>query len=203
MKGIRAQPAWDTDEFPGVDALSASLKEIQKELKELLKSYSSKSETGYWKVNKTPSGKWGICHLVDQGVQTKAVGVCPATWQTISSLRAAMTDNIFGNVAFSVIEPGTTIKPHFGPSNIRIRCHLGLQVPAGCQLAVGGQTLQWAPGKVLCFDETFLHGVTTTTEAKPTTGDARAVLIVDLWHPDLDSEQRRLIDYAFSSATLS
>ena len=36
-----------------------------------------------------------------------------------------MKGNLFGNVAFSVVESGTTIAPHHGPSNIRIRCHLG------------------------------------------------------------------------------
>ncbi|XP_076434857.1 aspartate beta-hydroxylase domain-containing protein 2-like [Babylonia areolata] len=200
LKGIRAQPVWETDDFPGVNALSEKLEEIQREFGDLMSSGGVASDAGYWKVNETPTGRWGICHLLDQGVLTKAAAVCPVTWQTVCSLRAAMTDNLFGNVAFSVIEPGTTIAMHFGPTNIRIRCHLGLQTPAGCQLTVADQSLQWSQGKLLCFDETYLHGVQSTGMAAG--GEARVVLMVDLWHPDLDSEQRTMISYAFNSTAV-
>lgn len=75
-------------------------------------------------------------------------------------------------------------------------CQPGVHVPRGCQLTVGGVSLQWGEGKMLCFDETFLH--TAQHCGPPTSDDARVVLIIDLWHPDLNTEQRSLIDYAFS-----
>lgn len=126
VRGIRAQPVWSIEEFPGLALLSENVEQIQKEFSELLKGFlQTDKESSHWKVNDTPSGRWAICHLVDQGVQTKAVTVCPATWSTVSKLPSVMTDNLFGNVAFSVLEPGTRVASHFGPTNIRIRCHLG------------------------------------------------------------------------------
>lgn len=126
VRGIRTQPVWNIEEFPGLTLLSENLEQIQNEFSELLKGFGqTDNENTCWKVNETPSGRWAICHLVDQGVQTKAVTACPVTWRTVSKLPGVMTDNLFGNVAFSVLEPGTRVAPHFGPTNIRIRCHLG------------------------------------------------------------------------------
>lgn len=127
VRGIRAQAVWDIEEFPGLAGISDSLQQIQDEFRELAKGVGqTDGESSQWKVNETPSGRWAICHLVDQGIQTKAAMACPVTWRTVSNLPGVMTNNLFGNVAFSIVEPGTRIAPHFGPTNIRIRCHLGL-----------------------------------------------------------------------------
>ena len=47
-------------------------------------------------------------------------------------------------VKFSVIHPGTKIWPHCGPTNCRIRAHLGLKVPQGIKIRVAGDT-RWVP----------------------------------------------------------
>ena len=153
VKGIRAQPEWSVDDFPGLEALTDNLEHIQSEFWELRHGDTYAS---YWKENETPSGRWGICHLLDQGVQTKAVAACPFTWQVVSRLPAVMTNNVFGNVAFSVVEPGTRIAPHFGPSNIRIRCHLGLYFLC---LLPKLQTYRVYPGLCSCCLNCRLHEI--------------------------------------------
>ena len=35
---------------------------------------------------------------------------------------------VFGNALISVLEPRSSIAPHCGPTNLRVRCHIGLQV---------------------------------------------------------------------------
>ena len=45
-------------------------------------------------------------------------------------LRSSMTHCVFGNAFISVMAPGTRIEPHFGPCNVRLRCHLGKCNPA-------------------------------------------------------------------------
>jgi hypothetical protein len=126
LKGIKAQPVWNVDDFPGLLSLVDHADEIRKELAHLMQTLEQGDAASLWKVNDTPAGKWSICHLVDQGVQTKAVAECPVTWRAVSHLPCAMKDNLFGNVAFSIVEPGTKISAHCGPTNIRIRCHLGM-----------------------------------------------------------------------------
>ena len=39
-----------------------------------------------------------------------------------------MARTVFGNAFVSVLEPGSEITPHCGPTNLRVRCHLALQV---------------------------------------------------------------------------
>jgi len=75
--------------------------------------------------------------------------------------------------------PGTHVRAHCAPNNIRIRCHLGLITPANVTMRVGEQIKEWEEGKVLCFDVAFEHEVWHTGNAD------RVVLIVDFWHPDL------------------
>jgi aspartyl/asparaginyl beta-hydroxylase (cupin superfamily) len=72
------------------------------------------------------------------------------------------------------------IEPHTGPTNMRLRCHLGINIPAGdCGLKVGGETRHWQEGRCLVFDDALRH------ESWNDTDQPRIVLIVDVWHPDL------------------
>lgn len=199
LKGIRAQPVWDLDEFPGILSLSDHSEEIRAEINHLMYDLESDAQgcvSSYWKVNDTPLGKWSICHLVDQGAETKAVAAFPVTWRVVNSLPCIMKNNLFGNVAFSVVEPGTKIEAHCGPTNIRIRCHLGLCIPRNCQLKVADSVLEWTEDGLICFDESYLHHV--EFPASKDDSQSRLVLIVDLWHPDITDEQKSLIDYSFS-----
>ena len=76
--------------------------------------------------------------------------------------------------------PGTHIAAHCGPSNYRLRLHLGLSVPRGCRIRVGDEVREWRAGECLIFDDSFEHEVWHDGS-----GD-RIVLIVDAWHPMLD-----------------
>lgn len=79
-----------------------------------------------WLRNDTPEGQWRVFHLINQGkVMEENIKLCEKTFELVSKLQNVMKRNVFGNVVFSVINPGTTISTHYGPTNIRIRCHLG------------------------------------------------------------------------------
>jgi len=82
-----------------------------------------------------------------------------------------------GYVYFSVLTPGSHIASHCGPSNVRLRAHLGLVVPNGeCSLRVGPEKRAWQEGKVLLFDDSFDHEVIHDG------GSERIVLLIDYWH---------------------
>lgn len=100
------------------------------------------------------------------------------------------------SVEISLLAPGTHIKRHCGPSNHKWRLHLPLVVPtasasaaaaaaAAARLRVSGSTLHWVEGEVLLFDDSFEHEVWNDAET------TRAVLIIDLWHPELSDEAVR------------
>lgn len=88
---------------------------------------------------------------------------------------------------FSALAPDTTVRPHHGPTNKKLRCHLPLVVPAGgaCTLTVGGECRTLEEGKCVIFDDSFLHEASNSSLGGDERGEPRVVLIVDVWHPDL------------------
>uniref|UniRef100_A0A8C8VKN9 Aspartyl/asparaginy/proline hydroxylase domain-containing protein n=1 Tax=Pelusios castaneus TaxID=367368 RepID=A0A8C8VKN9_9SAUR len=106
-----------------------------------------------------------------------------------------LSANRFGNACFIVLPPGTILPGRYGPTNVRLRCHLGLKVPPGCELVVGGEPQCWAEGHCLLLDDSFLH----TTAHNGRLEDGPCVLfIVDLWHPNVAGAERQALDYIFA-----
>jgi aspartyl/asparaginyl beta-hydroxylase (cupin superfamily) len=95
--------------------------------------------------------------------------------------------DLAGLVYFSRMAPGTRVARHHGPTNMRLRCHLGIDIPSNCGINVGGESRAWAAEKCLVFDDSFLHEVWNDSSF------ARTVLVVDLWHPDLTDDEVRLL----------
>jgi aspartate beta-hydroxylase len=76
------------------------------------------------------------CSLVVLGRKIVAnCGKAPFTCQLISEFPAAR-DCHRGQVKFSVMHAGTHVWPHCGPTNCRLRSHLGLVVPLGTYIRV-------------------------------------------------------------------
>jgi len=89
-----------------------------------------------------------------------------------------------GQVKFSVMQPGVHVWPHCGPTNCRVRAHLGLVVPEGPRIRVATETRTWTEGKFIIFDDSFEHEVWHDGDS------VRLVLIVDMWHPDLTAREK-------------
>lgn len=123
LLSLKSEPFWDGVLKNDVDKLEENYKIIVEEFTALF--YHGKATDG-WYMNSTPTGTWSIFSLINQGtVIPQNVELCPQTWQVVQSLQNVMTDCVFGNVAFSVIYSVTKITEHYGPTNIRLRCHLG------------------------------------------------------------------------------
>lgn len=93
---------------------------------------------------------WGYGYRMDDNCAR-----CPAT--------AALVDRIPGlnSAFFSILLPGTHIKPHRGPTKGLVTCHLGLVVPAGdaCRMQIEDRIVGWREGEWLVFDDTRRHEV--------------------------------------------
>ncbi|OCT74762.1 hypothetical protein XELAEV_18033749mg [Xenopus laevis] len=84
-------------------------------------------------------------------------------------------------IKYSVMHPGTHAGPHTGPTNCRLRMHLGLVIPKeGCRMS-------WEEGKVLIFDDSF------ECEIWQEASSYCLIFIVDFWHPELTPHQRRTL----------
>ena len=66
-----------------------------------------------------------------------------------------------GETLFSVLRPGTHLRPHCGSTNSRLTCHLGVVVPGGARVRVGDEWREWAEGECLVFDDSWEHEVRT------------------------------------------
>jgi aspartyl/asparaginyl beta-hydroxylase (cupin superfamily) len=93
--------------------------------------------------------------------------LCPVTAALVEAIPEMTT------AGFSALAPGTRIAPHTGYTSTVLRCHLGLIVPSGCGLSVGGETRAWEEGRCLVFDDTVLHDAWNDGTTR------RVVLLVD------------------------
>ncbi len=95
-----------------------------------------------------------------------------------------------GEIVFSVLAPGTHIRPHCGSTNLRLTAHLGLVIPEDneghkrCSIRVADQWLDWEEGKIIVFDDSFEHEVINERST------LRGVLLLRFWHPNLPKDER-------------
>jgi aspartate beta-hydroxylase len=134
------------------------------------------------------SGDWDVAFLYERGRRhDEMCDACPVTTRGIEAYPAVRT--VAGLIYVSRMRASTHIAAHRGPTNLRLRCHLGIKVPEGdCGIRVGGHTRSWQEGKCLVFDDYFEH------EAWNHTDEDRIVLIVDIWHPGLSDTEVRLLE---------
>jgi aspartate beta-hydroxylase len=191
--GLELRPWHDASDFPLAGYLEAHFVDIRDEVLALEPAqFHRESEP----IERT--GDWDVAFFYERGRRRDEVcEACPVTTRGIETMPAMRTAG--GLIYVSRMRPGTHIQPHRGPTNLRLRCHLGITVPDGdCGLRVGDETRQWQEGQCLVFDDYLEHEAWNHTEQD------RIVLIVDLWHPGLSATEVRLLEglhaYAYAYA---
>ncbi|EGD80692.1 hypothetical protein PTSG_01282 [Salpingoeca rosetta] len=84
-----------------------------------------------------------------------------------------------GQATIFRLAPGAHLRAHTGSTNTRLTAHLGLIVPPGPQLIVNNTAATWEAGKVILFDDSFIH------EVYHFGTEPRYVLYCSVWHPDI------------------
>jgi len=107
-------------------------------------------------------------HFVEENCK-----LCPRTTELIRGIPEITS------AFFSILHPHMHIPPHRGPFHGVLRCHLALIVPgnageAACRIRVADQIRTWEEGKLLLFDDTFLHEVWNDSDS------SRVVLFMDI-----------------------
>jgi aspartyl/asparaginyl beta-hydroxylase (cupin superfamily) len=104
----------------------------------------------------------------------------PKTWAILKDIPGLCA------VSFNLLEPNTTIKPHHGDTNAIIRCHMGLEVPAGapkCAFRVGTETRSWQEGRWLIFCDAHEHTAWNNTDKR------RYILVIDVMRPEYEAQR--------------
>lgn len=104
---------------------------------------------------------------------------------------------------FSTLHRKSSIKPHSGPMNLRLRLHLPLIVPKkdnsinqkpAAGIRVADQLREWHEGSSIVLDDSYVHEVWNDSD------QPRVLFLLDLWHPDVRMEERERIVNMFEYA---
>ena len=182
LPGLRSQPWYEPAEIPWMPALLAAREAILAEAKAVLRE-REKLATPYYYPG-VGARAWTQFVLFRDG---KAIAEncarCPETTKVLEQIPGAR----HREAMFSILGPGGRIGQHRDPGNSFLTCHLGLVVPDGGALRVGGFARPWRAGECLVFDTSYEH------EASNPSPEPRIVLLFDFWHPDLTDVERALL----------
>ncbi|XP_014399582.1 PREDICTED: aspartyl/asparaginyl beta-hydroxylase isoform X2 [Myotis brandtii] len=187
VNGLKAQPWW-TPKETGYTELVKSLERNWKLIRDEGLAVMDKAKGLFLPEdeNLREKGDWSQFTLWQQG--RKNENACKGAPKTCSLLDKfpETTGCRRGQIKYSIMHPGTHVWPHTGPTNCRLRMHLGLVIPKeGCKIRCANETKTWEEGKVLIFDDSFEHEVWQDATS------FRLIFIVDVWHPELTPQQRR------------
>ncbi|NXD93672.1 ASPH hydroxylase, partial [Chaetorhynchus papuensis] len=189
VKGLKAQPWWTARET-GYTELVKSLEKNWKLIRDEGLAVMDKKRSLFLPEdeNLREKGDWSQFTLWQQG--RKNENACKSVPKTCALLERfpEATGCRRGQIKYSIMHPGTHVWPHTGPTNCRLRMHLGLVIPKeGCRIRCAQENRYWEEGKVLIFDDSFEHEVWQDAESY------RLIFIVDVWHPELTAQQRRTL----------
>jgi len=133
-------------------------------------------------------GDWNWNSYILKGSRQSSFAInCPRTVEILESFEQPklMTEVPFSYTFFSTLGKQSSIAAHYGPCNLRVRCHFAIYVPSIddggtnesdiCGMEIGGLKVKWQEGECVFFDDTYEHSVWNKTDSE------RVVLLFDLW----------------------
>ncbi|KAF4803191.1 Aspartyl/asparaginyl beta-hydroxylase [Turdus rufiventris] len=191
VKGLKAQPWWTARET-GYTELVKALEKNWKLIRDEGLAVMDKKRSLFLPEdeNLREKGDWSQFTLWQQAVskyQVKYVSRSLSVDSLVEPFYLVFPWSPWW-IKYSIMHPGTHVWPHTGPTNCRLRMHLGLVIPKeGCKIRCAQESRDWEEGKVLIFDDSFEHEVWQDAESY------RLIFIVDVWHPELTAQQRRTL----------
>ena len=194
---LRNYEFFERECFPWLGALEAATAAIRQEFVQVMNAdrtgiepyiaFEAGLPLGPWHdLNHSPS--WGAYFLWNQGrPDASHLARCPHTAAALARVPQVEIAGRAPTAFFSILDARTKIPPHSGVTNTRLTVHLPLVVPAGCRFRVGGEVREWREGVAWVFDDTIEH------EAWNDSNLPRAVLIFDVWNPELTQLERDLV----------
>lgn len=196
--GIAAQRYLPREAFPWMPQLEARTAEIAAEFEAVRQAdgslqpfiqHDSPEQLREFLGGAAGAARWDAYFFYRHGERYDAhCQRCPTTATLLDELVPLM--RVPGNApeaCFSVLTAGSHILPHTGSTNLRSVVHLPLVVPSDCRLKVDGEEREWIRGQCLAFDDTFEH------EAWNRSGELRAILLMDVWNPQVPVAARPVL----------
>ena len=96
--------------------------------------------------------------------------------------------SFMGWAFISVLHPNTNIPLHRGEHNFKLTCHIGISGFEQSYFKINEQKLYWKEKEYFVFDDSQVHEVIHKGS------EDRIVLVIDLFHPDLNYNEKRSIN---------
>lgn len=189
--GITSSSVWDSNQFKSARLLEQSYSFIKEEYVKAKHLNSLKND--YTMIDNEKSlhkGTWNWYSYIQKGkINESFKQQFPLTAQVLGSMDDLLCDVPFSYSFFSHLDSPSEIAHHYGPCNIRLRLHLGIDIPPGkdCKINIEEKSFNWEEGKCILFDDTYIHNVVNSS------GSSRTILLVDLWHPEITKNERKAI----------
>jgi hypothetical protein len=202
LPDLPAHPWFAADALAGARALEDQWEDLRDEAVTALETQQDRrrpyvraedpAEPGFASLH--GSSRWDSLHLYRAGepAPDPVRAATPLIDAAVRSLDLTRLNGVPMEVFLSVLAAGTAIPPHHGLANTRLTVHLPLRLAGDCGLRVGGETRQAVPGRLLAFDDSFLH------EAWNRSGEPRVHLILEAWRPDLSAAERHALEVAMA-----
>ena len=188
--GLSSKPYHNPDHFSFTKDFENNVGKIKEEYKSLKIAYGAKEDYEKQKGEHTlNSGEWHWMNYVSKGHKIEELFKkhCPVTTSILEGALGndrLMTGTPFSYTFFSTMQPKTSIKPHYGATNLKLRCHFPLFVPDEAFLRVAGDPRPWVEGKMIVFDDSYEHEAANLSDT-----EERVILLIDIWHPDLHRDE--------------
>ena len=166
---------------------------LERQAENIIEECTRLSENDYvWYAPSGAQRTWAIYFFFHMGVDFEQLTrKCPRTFELIRSLPRVAFDYPWADAILSLQAPDSVLRPHCSVDNLRLRCHLGIDVPPGCGMRVGHERIEWQRGKALFFNDAIEHEVWNRSNC------SRVVLILDTWNPGLTDSEIRAITAGF------
>jgi hypothetical protein len=201
--GLPQQAWYERECFRWIFELEAAVPEMRAEVEQVLSDEqglepyvqpdADRAFHGHSLLN---DARWSAFHLWTNGeVIEENARRCPLIMRMLEKPPIPRIKGRSPMALISILRPGTHIPPHNGMLNTRLICHVPLVVPNGCRLRVGAQTRDVVEGKAMIFDDTIEH------EAWNDSNSVRAVLLFEIWRPEISEDEKVALTAMFEAVT--
>lgn len=137
---------------------------------------------------------WGAHYLWEDGnVVADHAALAPVTMRALATAPMPFIAERSPMALYSLLRPGTHIRPHHGMLNTRLICHMPLITNPDCAIRVGNETRSWQQGKLLIFDDSIEH------EAWNRGRETRIILLFEIWRPEISEDERAALTTIFEA----
>lgn len=191
-----AQFAWAAEFEAAVPQMRREIEQVladEQGLEPYVQEQASRASRGHSLLN---DARWSAFHLWKEGKRVEENAArCPLIMRLLNLPPMPRINARSPMALISILKPGTHIPPHTGMLNTRLICHIPLVVPKGCRLRVGGETRDVLEGQAMIFDDSIEH------EAWNEGDSVRAVLLFEIWRPEIGEEEKVALTAMFEAVT--